>query len=989
MLRNLAIIALVLCVYTLAAFAQSEIGGATLSGTVRDPSGAAVPNVKVTAKQTATGFTRVAQSSSAGIYSFTALPPGGYQVTAEAQGFKSTELKDITLAVGAVATVDLAMQLGTASETITVAAEATGVETERSQTSTSVNTDSVADLPINGRNFLDFTLLTPGVVRDPTRSGDLSFGGQRGTANSTQVDGSDANNVFFGQSVGRAGTGRNPYSFSQDAVQEFQVAANAYGAEYGRAGGGVINVITKSGTNDFHGTVFEFFRDKAMNANTWANNHANGGRGLPKGAYHFNQFGGNIGGPIKKDKIFFFFDYDGQRNTSPNTVILGIAAPSDPLSQQALASLQPYLNPYAQGLNNDVYLGKVDFNISDKQRLSVRYNANRFTGMNFENGGQTSSADHTGNSSVNTDNVSGTHTFVLTPTTVLESRFTYTRDDEPGEANSTAPEAVIRQNGTTAISIGRNSFSPRYTNVKTYQWAESISHVRGRHTYKMGLDMIWQQIGNYFPGNFSGSFIFNSYADFASNKPFSFTQAFSGASTDGPLSQPNTNEYAFYVQDTWRVNNSLTLNYGVRYDLFDYANPPVKNPDPGLAAMGLDTSHINLDTNNVAARFGFAYKLSNSGRTVLRGGYGTYYGRTPTILTGTAFTQNGIQVQTYTLSSNFPLYPNILSAPPALNRTPDIYVFARDYVQPITHQWSVNLEHQLGRDYVVTVGYLAVRGEHLTRTRDINLYPEAAVQGSFADGTPVTFLRHPGTAANPNSPLRIDPNFGRISLFDSGADSIYHGGFVQLSKRLSRNFQVLTSYTLAHAIDDRPDFTSVVVGTDDSKNAQDTTYPNLERGRANADIRHRFVFSGIWDIDYAKSIQNWAARKLLEGYQLSTIATLQSGRPYIITAGGDPNNDLNTSTDRPPYVGRNTYQGPSYQTVDIRVTRDFRFNERAGLRLMFEAFNLTNRANFLGITTSQYNFSPTTRVFTPNSSYLVRTSTYDPRILQLAAKITF
>jgi hypothetical protein len=242
------------------------------------------------------------------------------------------------------------MEVGTASESVTIAAEGTGVETERSQTATAVNSESVAGLPINGRNFLDFTLLTPGVVRDPTRTGDLSFGGQRGTANSLQVDGSDANNVFFGQSVGRAGTGRSPYSFSQDAVQEFQVAANAYGSEYGRAGGGVINVITKSGTNEFHGTIFEFFRDRSMNANTWANHHAAGGKGLPKGAYHFNQFGGNVGGPIKKDKIFFFFDYDGQRNINPNTVILGIAAPSDPLSQQALASLQPYLAAYARGL---------------------------------------------------------------------------------------------------------------------------------------------------------------------------------------------------------------------------------------------------------------------------------------------------------------------------------------------------------------------------------------------------------------------------------------------------------------------------------------------------------------------------------------------------------------------------------------------------------------------------------------------------------------
>ena len=490
--------------------------------------------------------------------------------------------------------------------------------------------------------------------------------GQRGTANSVQVDGTDSNNVFFGQSTGRAGGGRNPYSFSQDAVQEFQVSANAYSADTGRAGGGVINVITKSGTNDIHGTVFEFFRDKALNANSWENNRI----GARKRAYHFNQFGGNVGGPIVKNRAFFFFDYDGQRNTEPITVIPGIAAPADALSQQAFQSLQPFLVAYPRSLNNDVYLGKVDLNLTMFHRLSLRYNANRFKGVNFENSGQTSAVVHTGNSNVSTDNLSGAHTWVLSPSSVLESRFTYTRDDEPGQANSDAPEAVIRQGGVTALSIGRNNFSPRYTNAKTYQWAESFSHARGRRSLKFGSDIIWQRIDNFFPGNFSGSFTFNSYADFAANRPFSFTQAFGGAGTDGPLSKPNVGEYAFYGQDAWRVNDRLTINYGVRYDLFRYANPKVQNPDAGLLSAGLDTSRINLDTNNFAGRFGLAYRLTESGDTVLRGGIGTYYGRTPAIMTGTAITQNGIQVQTYTLTANIPTYPNVLSAPPTLNRTP-------------------------------------------------------------------------------------------------------------------------------------------------------------------------------------------------------------------------------------------------------------------------------------------------------------------------------
>jgi outer membrane receptor protein involved in Fe transport len=952
-----------------------EIGGATLNGAVTDPSGGLVAGAKVTATQPSTGLSRVTETSSAGLYSLTALPAGTYSLVVEAKGFKQSKVTEVGLNVGALVTLDVHLEIGTSAEQVSVTSDAPVVETARSQTSTVVNEKAIADLPVNGRNFLDFAVLVPGVVKDLTRGGDLSFGGQRGTANSLTVDGSDANNVFFGQSLGRAGTGRSPYSFSQDAVQEFQVSTNGYAAEVGRAGGGVINVITKSGTNDFHGTAFEFFRDKALNANSWENNRAR----LPKRNYHFNQFGGNIGGPVVKNKIFFFFDYDGQRNNEPISVIPAVAAPSDALSQQAFASLLKYIVPYPRSLNNDVYLGKVDFNLTDRQRLTVRYNANRFTGVNYENSGATSAANHTGNSSVTTDNISGTHTAVFNSATLLDSRFTFVRDNEPGAANSSDPEVVVKQNGTTALNIGRNNFSPRYTNGKTTQWAESLSYVHAKHSLKFGLDMNWQRIDNFFPGNFSGSYTFNSYADFASNKPFSYTQAFAGAGTDGPLSKPNVSEYAVYAQDSWRVTDRLTLNYGIRYDLFNLANPTVKNPDAGLAAANLDTSRINQDTNNIAGRFGFAYRLNNTGSMVVRGGFGTFYGRTPSILTGTAFTQNGIQVQTYTLTSNLPTYPNILPAPPPLNRTPDIYVFAKDYVQPLSHQWSLNLERQFARDYRVTLGYLGVRGEHLSRTRDINWLPEIAFQGTYADGTPVTYFRHTG---------RLNPAFGRISLFDSGADSIYHGGFIQIGKRFSQGFQIEASYTFSKVIDDRPDFTSVVVGTDDSKNAQDTLYPNQERGRGNADTTHRFVFSSVWDINYAKSLQNAIARTLLSGYQLSIIANVQSGRPLTATVGGDPNGDTNTGTDRPPSVGRGTYQAPNIATADIRFSRSIPlYKERVALKLIFEAFNLTNRANFNAITTSQYNFAA--GKFTPNAAFLAPTSTFDPRILQLSGKITF
>lgn len=952
---------------SLAAWAQSDITGATLNGTVLDPSGSPIPSAKVTVTNTATGVVRNATTTEAGLYAVR-VPAGSYDIVIEAQGFKTAKKQGVTLNIGAVSTFDLKMEIGQTQESVSVTDEIPVVESTRSQTSTVVDSKAVGELPVNGRNFLDFTLLTPGVSRDLTRTGDISFGGQRGTANSLLVDGSDSNNVFFGQSTGRAGTGRNPYTFSQDAVAEFQVNTNGYAAEIGRAGGGVINVITKSGTNQLHGTLFEFFRNEVLNANTWANNR----RGAARRVYRFNQFGGNIGGPIKKDKLFFFFDYDGQRNTLPNPVFLAVPAPSDELSQQALRELTPKLNSYSNKLDNNVYLGKVDWNASNSHRLSVRYNANRFVGKNFENSGSASAQEHTGDSSVTTDNIAGTHTWVVNQAAVLESRFVFTRDNQPGAANSDQPEAQIRQAGTLVMQIGRNNFSPRYTNARTIQLAQNLSYLRGTHTYKMGYDIITQRIDNFFPGNFSGSFQFNSYADFAARRAASFTQGFAGASTNGALTTPNSNEVAFFAQDSWRVTNKLTLNYGVRYDLFTLENPPVKNP-----LIGFDNTAINRDTNNIAGRFGFAYKFSE--KLVIRGGAGMFYGRTPAILLGTAHSQNGIQVQTYTLTSNIPVYPNILSAPPALARTPDIYVFDPKYVQPLTHQFNLNVERQLGKDYSVTLGYLGVRGIHLTRTRDINLFPAVATTATFSTGGTTTFLRYPSERPN--------PNFRRISMFDSGADSIYHGGFVQLTKRFARNFQLQSSYTFSKVIDTVPDQTSVVVGGgDDAKVPQYTTVPGLDRGLGNSDVRHRFVFSGVWDINYSKNV-------FLRGYQLSLITNVQSGRYFSSTIGGnsDVNNDGNTRTDRVPFEGRNIYKAPNFATVDFRFTRDIDLmkDSKAKLRLIFEAFNLTNRANFTSFLTTPYNFNSATRVFTPVTTFRQMTDTADPRIIQVAAKITF
>lgn len=974
--------ALVLCVPALLvpAWAQSEAGGATVTGTVSDPTGAAVPGAKVTLNSEQTGFTRVLETTGSGLYSFVRVPVGRYNLTVDRSGFKTVKRADIDLAVGAMVTLDVTLTMGSTSESITVSGELPLIETTRSQASTNVDERAVKDLPINGRNFLDFTLLTPGVNRDP-RGGDLSFGGQRGTANSLLVDGMDSNNLFFGQSAGRAGSGRNPYSFSQDAVEEFQVNANGYAAEIGRAGGGVINVVTKSGTNSVHGNAFWYFRDRAMNANTFINKSRN----IVRQPYHFNQYGGTVGGPLKKDKVFYFLSFDGQRNLNPNPVFFPFAAPTDALSQQAVQELSKYLVSYTTGYNNDIGLAKVDWNISNADRLSVRYNIHRFRGQNFENSGSQSAQGHTGNSNVSTDHLAVNYSRAFGSAMVLDSRLNYLKDDEPGEANSAEPESQIFQNGVNFMTFGRNSFSPRYTNAKRYQFINSVSYLRGRHTYKMGADLNFERIDNFFPGNFSGVYRFNSLADFAARRPAFFTQGFAGANTDGPLTRPNVNEFSFFVQDSWRVSDRLTLNYGYRYDQSRFAQPSVLNPDPMLAQWGLATNRINTDTNNHAPRFGFAYRLDSAGKQVLRGGYGIFYARTPSILIGTAHSQNGVQVQVYTVTGALiPQYPNVLSGPPAAARTPDIYVTARDYVQPLTGQWNFNYEVQLAKDYSLQIGYLGVRGYHLSRTRDINLYPVAPQDARFADGTATTVLVRPSTRPN--------PNFGRISLFDSGADSIYHGGFVQLTKRFAQNFQLLANYTWSKVIDTVPDATSVVVGADDYKVAQNTLLPNLDRAVGDANVPHRFVASGVWDLNYWSKSSNLFLKHAVNGWQISGIWNARTGLPFSPSVGGnaDINGDGNTRNDRPPFLGRNIYRLPDVYTLDARVSKTIALGgESARLRLLGEAFNLTNRANVANVNRSPFNYTAATRTFSPVATFNAPNSALDPRILQIAVKIEF
>ncbi|HYK42793.1 MAG TPA: carboxypeptidase regulatory-like domain-containing protein [Thermoanaerobaculia bacterium] len=981
--------------------AQSATG--SLTGNVVDGSGAGIPGVTVTATSAETGASRNTTSGTTGNFTIPLLSPGMYTVAAELSGFSPARVANVVVSVGGQEKLTLRMDIAKVSEAVTVAGEAPLIEATRSDVSSTVNQRAIQNLPANGRNFIDFVLTTPGVVKDNFRVGDIVFAGQRGTLNSLVVDGGDNNNTFFGQALGRTGTGRAPYQFSQEAVKEFQVNSNAYSAEYGRAGGAVINVVTRSGSNDFHGGAFYYYRDKKLNAKDYTDAVA----GRAKSPYHFDQFGATVGGPIVRDRVFFFANYDGQRNQTPNTVIFpptGATVPSDPASQAGFAKAQALAGSWNRKQDQDVYLAKFDAEIFSNAHATLRYNRQNFTGVGFESGGGNVAFEHTGDSLVKTDTFAGSVTSSFTSSLFNEIRGQWAKDSEPGTANSSNPEVIIQQGGVTWLQAGENFFSPRETTIKRYQIADTATYLVGNHTVKGGVDYLHDDILNYFPGNFFGSYTFASLASFNRGIPDSagerYVQAFAGPGTSGATTNPNTRDLALFAQDEYRVMTNLTFNLGVRYDRQFIAQPTVLNTDSQLIAAGLFTDRIPEDKNNVGVRVGFAWSPTKDDRTLLKGGYGIFYGRTPAIMIGTAHSNNGINVQTLTFTgASVPTYPARFTTPPTggTAAVPTILLFDPNFRSPKTQQASVGVERVLTNDLAVSLNYLYVKGSDLPRSTDVNLgAPVDTTVPIQGDGTSASFQRF--------SSARPFTHFGRVIEFQSSANSQYNGITLEVNKRFSQNWQGRIAYTYGKAKDNKSDATAVVPqGSDDSKFASDPLGFARDWGPADNDVRHRIVASGVWTVNYGEGSSNGFVRALASGWTVAGIVAFQTGMPYSLEVNGDLNNDQNTRNDLVPGTQRNSQRLPSTLSVDPRISRHIPLGP-VDLELIVEAFNVFNAKNVVGLQSTQYrtvNVGGVTQL-QPVASFLTPcaggqgctaqaplTSSTGPRILQVAGRVTF
>jgi hypothetical protein len=990
---------LFLVLISVAAIAQDAATGA-IHGTVFDPSGSRIPQATIVLVNTGMGMRYSTTSDAEGRFGFESLPPGDYSARAVAQGMSPQITPPLHVDVGGVAQIEFRLTIAGARESVTVSDSPAVVETQPSGVSTLLDARAIGDFPLNGRRFSDLALFSPGVTIDPrsltsATNGDLSFGGIRGFQNSFLVDGGDYNNAFFAQARGRY---RTPYQFSTEVVQEFRISSNSYGAELGRAGGAVVNVVTKSGSNHVHGTAFYFLRDSAFGATN------------PFMAFkphnRQQQVGGTIGGPLKRNKIFFFAGFDQHIFHVPNVVEFlnggsqvvplpgaGPATPGDyePSDQALVFAAAGQLTslagvyPSAQ-IGNSSY-AKLDINLTPHHQLGLRVNTSRYWGANnvFLDPGSPVTYDSisdNGEETVTTETAQLSLTSSLTPRWISHLRVQFSHDRQQSFTNTSDVQVKIP---TILDGMGRSNILPRQTNEHRWHLAETFSLEGHRHSLKVGGDALLTKIYDFFPSQQSGEYLFypikvdpftfepmeaglklTPLRAYAHEVPHYYLQNFGSAA-----SHPDSNDYAAFAQDTLRITDHLAVNLGARWDLQTFSTAGlISNP------LFPPSGKVPFKPYNVAPRAGFAYSIGSKRPLVVRGGYGLFYVRIPQIYNSVVETENGItDAQVFLNNSRyfdhlaFPTYPNPLvscgladvscALPAGFTQgvTNNVSAFAANFVTPRVQQTSITLEKEVADRTSIAASYLYVHGEHLIRALDVNLPQPAALTYPIFDSTGSTFTggyymvdsfatwQFARTLDCPFPPC-INPlgrpiaQLGAINEFQSAASSVYNGATLSVNRRMARGVYLRLSYTYARAIDDGQD--ALVAGQ--PATVQNSYNPSSERGPSVTDQRHRFIAAFS-----AEPRPFHRGHKLLGSFfndwKISTVVNFGSGRPVNATVSGDPNQDGNGLNDRLPGYRRNAFTGPDYATADLRLTRIIRLGERYKLHFVAESFNLFNRDN--------------------------------------------
>jgi len=1071
---------LLLCLVfaTGAVHAQGVGSSGNITGTVSDPSGAGIPKATILAVETDKGIQHTTETDTSGDYRLVGLPPTTYDVTVKIAHFQTEIQKGVILTVGATVVVDFRLKLASGSEVVEVTTEPPAVETKLSHQADTINQQYIKELPIDRRDYLTFTLLMPGVsdstrlagnlefrVKQTPQSG-LSFYGSNGRGNSVTVDGGEANDDSGGVRL----------TLSQEAVQEFQINRSNYTAELGGASGAVINIVSKTGSNQLHGSLFGFFRNDALDAaDPFATSQAlqpgqtfdptlpdTQGRNV-KNSLSRQQFGGTVGFPIKKDRTFLFAAFEGLRQDAQNAVPLltntsifrpqgdsrnnqvailaGLTAegnaglvpclsgpvgaavakklglptpnPTTNLPPATCASilagtltLNPATNPLSAFLVNQFEnnggvtpyntrryqaSGRLDHHFSDHNEVFVRYtyshDLEQSPDVQSLTGFSRGSAIHAYD---NTIQAAWFHQFSASAQNSLQLQWNYSTFDVipnvPAEVGLDIPGYG---------NFGTQIFLPSLTIMRRPEINDGFTLIRGHHTMKFGGEFLYRgnhsESHTFFPGRFvfgplPGNLLspclitpaacgvaagvnpatINAIQSGSFGVPQFYEQGFGNPNYDYP--RPFT---ALYWQDSWKIANNFTLNYGLRYELDSQYGP------------------LKSDKNNFAPRVSFAWDPFSNHKTVVRGGFGIFYsqiyGQIADVIQTLGNVNNKRQIANLLAPASIsaPCPPLGINAPATTALSACIFqtlfgqgkvscatpaagtaacitpadltqfgitvansgplplltvIFSGQpgYQNPYSEQASFGVERQITTGFSISLSGIYSHTLKLPLAIDTNALPAPTVSVPLANGGTATFRSWsgPGCAGALILTCFVNPAILQADQYSSRASALYEGGIIELKKRFSSNFTLIGNYTYSKAFDTSTDFNS-------DFGPQDNTNLSAERGLSDFDQRHKFVAAVVIDSPWKNAF--------LSGFEVSPIVRFNSGHPFNLLAGADVNGDRHSTNDRPIGAGRNTGRGPNYADFDLRFSRTFKFGEKAGLQLVAEGFNLLNRTNFASV----------------------------------------
>jgi len=915
-------------VLVLASVVSAQTFRGSILGTVTDPNGAVVPDATVTAKNIGTAIERTTTSDEFGNYSLAELQAGTYEVKVEKSGFQSSTVTNVLVEVSAERRVDVTLAVAGSQVMVTVA-PSTQVETTNNTLGGTISTKEVADLPVNGRDFTKFLVMVPGATGDPSGATDSpgSFGlfssnGNRGRANNFLLDGTDMNDGYRNlPAINEAGVFGTPATILPiEAIAEAAILSN-FEAEYGRNSGAIVNIVTKSGTNDFHGALFEFFRNNALDARNFFNPKPD-----PQTAFRNNQFGGALGGPIVRNRTFFYAAYEGQRervglNSTARVPdpgeIAALGGPTNPVIARLLArnpwpapnrplplfdnTGTPNLFVTTRALNDiDSFIGKIDHSFNKDNQLTGRY----FYGTSNQSFPLAILAGNVlpGYNTVTPTTVhllSLSYLKILSPTAVNEIRFGYNRfkegffpEDQAFDPSSiglntgiTNPQdfglPLIRIHDDLGIAnIGATLSVPRARTDINYQLIDNLSLKRARHDLKFGFEFRRTTVSQFFDAGYRGRLDFDTLGDFLAGN-------LSGGRAARGNSNRNTfqNSFAGYAQDTFRWNARMTFNLGLRWDYFGVIgekNNLLSTFDPTAGLVQVGSSALprlyKRDFNNFSPRLGLAWDLGGKGKTVVRAGWGLFYdafsqdffaGQLPfnTFNPGPAFNPVGPAPILFSFST----VGTIQNGVPIFSGFGDSDVFSVDpkLATPYVQNFNLNVQRELFKNGVLEVGYVGSHGTKLFRYRDINQPANPGVSSArpFDNGP---FAPSGGT-------------FFYVNQLETSANSNYNALQSSFTLRNNRGWTAAINYTWSHSIDNASDGQDYVANATQPDNSYRA---DLERGNSNFDSRHRFVATVGYTIpNFAKGHP-----RLGDGWQLNTVVTLRSGNPFHLTLFDDYNN---------------------------------------------------------------------------------------------------